>query len=225
MYVQPNWLTALRAPVLGVLITLLGFQMAGFAQFGSTGRIVGVVKDESGAVVPQVSVTATNTETGRNVAVQTTDVGAYVVQGLLPGKYSVIFEKASFSKLTEQQVTVEVNQDSTVDAVLKVGASAQTVTVQAGAELVQNTSAALTSTVDQKRIRELPLNGRDALQLMSLEAGVTLTNVAGNNTSREPLITVNGSRGNSNNVTLNGGPMVDPFQNVSSVLPNPDALQ
>jgi hypothetical protein len=158
MYVQHNWLTALRAPVLGVLITLLGFQMAGFAQFGSTGRIVGVVKDESGAVVPQVSVTATNTETGRNVAVQTTDVGAYVVQGLLPGKYSVIFEKASFSKLTEQQVTVDVNQDSTVDAVLKVGASAQTITVQAGAELVQNTSAALTSTVDQKRIRELPVD-------------------------------------------------------------------
>lgn len=196
-----------------------------FAQIGSTGRIVGTVKDSSGAAISDATVTARNVGTDQQKAVKTNDEGGYVISDLSPGEYEVSVEAASFETYVQKGVIVHVSRDTGILANLKVGTATQTVQVTAAGSVVETASGSVQATIEGRRITELPLNGRDATQLMTLQAGVIRTGVTGSGQTQEPLIPVNGTRGNANNFLLDGGTNVSPIFNTTSPFPNPDALR
>jgi hypothetical protein len=195
------------------------------AQVGSTGRIVGTVQDSSGALIPGATVVARNVGTAREKVTKTNTEGGYVVTDLIPGEYEITVEAATFHKYVQKGVVVHVSRDTGVSATLNVGATTQSVQVTAAGSVVETASGAVQATIETQRMKELPLNGRDALQLMTLQAGVIRTGVTGSGQTQEPLIPVNGARGNANNFLLDGGTNVSPIFSTASPFPNPDALQ
>ena len=102
--------------------------------------------------------------------------GSYVLTGLRPGEYIVTFELAGFSRLDRAGVRLEVNEQSRVDVVMQVGALSDAVTVVGDASVVQTSNATLQTVVDSRRLVDLPLNGRQALQLQALTPGVVQVN-------------------------------------------------
>src|SRR5579859_7398802 len=142
-----------------------------------TGTITGTVRDASGAVVPLARVTATNTQTGLSRTVTTDGAGQYVLPELVVGSYEVRVEREGFSPFLQKGVLLQVNTQVSVDAVLQLRSATEQVTVSSTANLVQTNSSALVQVVDQQRVTDLPLNGRNVLQLISLYASVLPTNV------------------------------------------------
>src|SRR5450759_2146293 len=149
-----------------------------FAQM-PTATILGVVKDSSGAVVPDVALTVRNVDTGQ-VRNTTTDAdGAYRFAALPVGNYEVRAEKAGFKANVQTGLTLTVSQEAVVNINLQVGSEAQTVSVTAEAPLVNTTSGSLGGLVNEERVADLPLNGRNYIDLTMLQMGVT-QQVAGN---------------------------------------------
>ncbi len=139
----------------------------------TTGQVSGQVTDSSGGVVPQATVTITNTGTNEVRKVETNTAGLYVIPLLPPGNYTLTVEKQGFQTAQFPGVVLQINQSLAVDAVLKVGAVNQAVTVQAQAPQLQATSSALGSVITGTAVAELPLNGRNFSQLLILSPGVT----------------------------------------------------
>jgi hypothetical protein len=139
----------------------------------STGSIVGTVTDPSGAVVPGAKVTITNKATGQVITTTTTSTGTYTSGALTPGNYQVRFEGQGF-KTAELPVTVQVNTTASGNIKLEVGQSAQVVEVQ-GAEVAVNTEqATVQGVLTAEQIENLPINGRNFLDLAQLEPGVQI---------------------------------------------------
>src|SRR4249920_3138804 len=139
----------------------------------SAGKIVGVVQDSSGGVLPGVSIVVKNLGTGTTRDAVTDDRGQFDVSGLAPGRYQVDAELQGFRKFSQGPVTVQVNQETRVNPALSVGAVAETVTVTAEGILVQTTTSAVGKVVDEKQILQLPLSGRNFADLGLLTPGVT----------------------------------------------------
>src|SRR2546426_12200845 len=152
-------------------ITLLFFASILAAQ-GVRATIVGRVTDDSGAVVPGANITITNIGTNESRSVVVNDSGEYAIPQLAPGQYTLTAEYTGFNKAVRSGIVLETNQQARLDVVLKVGALAEEVEVSAAAPLVTTENAALGNVVDQKKIVELPLNGRDYLQLAFLQPNV-----------------------------------------------------
>lgn len=181
------------------LSLLLLFAFSAAAQT-STSRIGGTVTDATGAVVPGATVTAKNEATGVAYTQQTTAAGLYAFPSLPVGSYTITVEKQGFKTFTRTNNVLEVGTPLTVDVVLTPGDVSEVVTVQAGAEQLQTSNAAIGNVVEQKAIEQLPLNGRNPLTLITLEPGVVQRSVgAGSNT-----ISVNGSRDRAFNITIDG---------------------
>lgn len=138
----------------------------------TTATISGVVKDETGAVLPGVSVTVTNRETGITRAGITDDSGYFNIPRLTVGQYDVQAELTGFHAAVITGITLQVGQQAGINPVLKVGELTEKVTVSGEAELVETTSATLSAVVDDKKIRDLPLNGRSFTQLALMQEGV-----------------------------------------------------
>lgn len=152
-------------------IFLIGVSTALQAQ-GVRATLVGRVTDESGALVPAAKITVTNAGTNEvRVAAPFAD-GEYSVPQLLPGEYMVSAEAAGFRKEVIKGVVLETGQSARLDIVLKVGAVTETVEVTASTPLISSENASVGSVVEQRRIVELPLNGRDYLQLAQMAPGV-----------------------------------------------------
>ena len=134
------------------------------AQIAATSTVRGAVADSSGAALPGVSVTATLVSTKGDYRTVTNREGSYVLTGLRPGEYIVTFELAGFSRLDRAGVRLEVNEQGRVDVVMQVGALTDAVTVMGNASVVQTSNATLQTVVDSRRLVDLPLNGRQALQ-------------------------------------------------------------
>jgi len=139
---------------------------------GFRATIVGRVTDDSGAVMPGTTVTVTNTGTNESRAVVVGADGEYLIPQLAPGEYTLTAEHAGFNTAVQSGIVLETNQQARFDISLKVGAVTEQVEVSASAPLVTSESAALGNVVDQKKIVELPLNGRDYLQLALLQPNV-----------------------------------------------------
>ncbi len=139
---------------------------------GFRATIVGRVTDDSGAVVPGAKITITNTGTNEIRSVIVGDNGEYSIPQLAPGNYSLTAEYAGFNRVVRSGIVLETNQQARFDISLKVGALTEEVQVSASAPLVASENAALGNVVDQKKIVELPLNGRDYLQLAFLQPNV-----------------------------------------------------
>ena len=160
------------------LVVLLGISLAGFesvlnAQIGA--KLEGLVTDTSLAVVPGATVVVTNTETGINRQTTTDAQGRFIFNALAPAPYDLSASLSGFKTTIRQGITLAVGADVVIDLTLEVGTVAEQVTVTGDAPLVETRSAAVTGVVDEKVIREIPLNGRSFSNLMALEPGVIYT--------------------------------------------------
>jgi hypothetical protein len=189
----------------------------------ATGRIAGTVSDASGGIVPNATVTVTNTGTG--VARQTTTdkQGYYQVLELPIGRYSVGAEATGFSrKMVGARNSLEINQTMRIDVVLEVGAVNDVVTVEAGASTVETQNATVGATVSGDAISELPLNGRNTLDLLATEPGVTPKN--GDASRQAGEYSIGGGRSDSVTYLLDGGLNNHLIDNGIVINPNPDAV-
>ncbi len=195
-----------------------------------TGSIDGVVKDPSGAVAPGIEVSVMNNGTNAVFHAVTDSTGAYFLRELPVGEYTLTVEPKGFKKFVANDLRVQVNESIRVDINLEIGNLAQTVDVSAVAETVDTNSITLKNVVDQQRIENLPLNGRNPTQLMQLVAGVQPDNQNANVTSGTTYpgvtpVAVNGGRANTTNYILDGAENNDHYSNAPNPMPNPDALQ
>ncbi len=154
-----------------IAVLLLTFSPAAVAQV-ITGSISGTVADETGAVLPGVEVTISNQDTGFNRNVISDDRGAYRAPSLPLGPYEVRGELAGFQTIIRSGITLTLGREAIVDLTLRVGAITEQVIVTGEAPLVETSTATVADLVDAKKIRDLPLNGRDFIQLALLQAGV-----------------------------------------------------
>lgn len=210
-----------------VCVTLLfAFSSAALAQ-EATGRVVGTVYDQSGAVVPGVHIVVTNTSTRVSRETTTDATGFYQVLSLPVGNYTVSADHKGFSPITTNANTLEINQSLKIDIKLQVGAEAQTVTVETIAATVETINPTLGSTVSQREIANAPLNGRNALDLALLQPGVLPADNMGNAGARSATIafSVSGGRNDSNTFLLDGGLNNDLMDNGVVYNPNPDSIQ
>ena len=202
-----------------------------FAQ--ATGTIHGTVYDATGAVVPSAAIAATNANTGESRAVKADTEGKYVIPLLPTGDYSVKIEREGFGAFLRKDISLQVNTDVQVDGRLEVQGTGQQITVSAEAALVQSTATNLVQVIDQRRIIDLPLNGRNMVQLVSLSAGIADRGSAGGTIQTNTIgagayalpVSINGSRGNGTNFLLDDVDNNDGYTNISEPYPNPDAVQ
>ncbi len=194
------------------------------------GSIDGVVKDQSGAVTAGIEVSVLDTGTNAVYRATTDATGAYFLRELPVGNYTLTVEPKGFKKFVARNLLVQVNEAIRVDISLQVGDVAETVDVSGQAETVDTNSITLKSVVDQQRIENLPLNGRNPTQLMQLVAGVEPDNQNANVTSGTTYpgvtpVSVNGGRANTTNYILDGAQNNDHYSNAPNPMPDPDALQ
>ena len=143
-----------------------------YGQGSTGGGIAGTAKDTTGGVLPGVTITLTQTETGRVRTTLTGDEGRYLAPGLELGIYAVAAELVGFQTLVQSDIKLELGAQLVLDFVLSPGNISERVTVTGEAALVDTTSSAIGGLVDDKKSRDLPLNGREYVQLATLEAGV-----------------------------------------------------
>lgn len=199
-----------------------------YAQGAPTGVITGVVKDEAGAVVAGARITAVNPGTSASFQAVATDTGIYTLRALPVGSYSVTAEKDGFKKAMQEGVVVRVNEEVRLDVTLSVGAVSEVQTIVSQATTVDTISSTLKNVIDQRRINELPLNGRNPTSLMLLIAGVQQDQTSLTSGTTYPgvsPVSSNGGRGNTTNYVLDGGSNNDHYSNSPNPTPNPDALQ
>ncbi len=212
--------------VLGVCLTM------GYASAQTFASLTGEVRDPSGAVVPNVSVTATNAGTNA-VRQTTTDVsGIYAIPDLVPGIYTIKAVARGFRTVERPNVELQVQQTGRVDFTLQVGQATQTVEVSGTTELLATESATVGTVIAQQQIVDLPLNGRQYLQLVALSPNVnTNFQPAGQVSGREGglrsnvNISISGYRATWNNFTLDGIANTDPDFNTYVQSPSIDMLQ
>lgn len=193
-----------------VVALLIGAASFTLAQV-DTGNLVGAVKDSSGAVLPGVTVTATNMDTGVSAAVKTGSDGNYVITPLHIGRYSVSVESKGFRGEIRKDIVLDVQQSIKLDFTLQVGSVSETMEVSGAAPLLETESASLGDVVSAQQIEQMPLNGRRYTDLAALTSGVAKVIEGPVNGGSSPTngnaggsFAVNGVRGTNNNFLLDG---------------------
>ena len=211
------------------LVLFLVAASLSWAQAISTSQINGTVQDGSGLAVPGAQVKATQTETGliRNV-ISGVD-GSFILTSLPVGPYQLEITKEGFSKYVQSGIVLQVGSNPTIDVAMKVGTVTEQVQVEANAALVETRNAGIGQVIDNQRVLELPLNGRQVTELIFLSGMATQVNGAGLNSGVRnfPTVDISVAGGLSNGLTyrLDGGTHNDPYNNLNLPLPFPDALQ
>ncbi len=200
---------------IAIVLSMTGFAAIARAQ-ETTGTIVGTVTDESGAVLPGVTVVATHVPTGRTFQFVSSSTGAYTATLLPSGAYAVTFTLSGFQPLTMTGIVLSVNDRIEVGAKLKLGTLSETVQVTAERTMVQAT-AAVQNTVNSRQVQELPLNNRNFVQLATLAPGVSsdLPDEVGIGLTSTVSISVNGGRRNAVNWLVDGVSNVDVGSNIT----------
>jgi hypothetical protein len=206
-----------------------------WAQSSSTGALSGTVTDATGAVVPNVTVTATNTETGQVRTGATSSDGSYKFALLPPGTYRLKFESTGFRAAEVPSVTVTVTETAVLDQRLDVGTQTQQVMVTGEAETVQTSNATLGTVMGSQTVSDLPLTTRNYTNLLGLSAGAntSVNNATALGKGLED-ISVNGAPYTSNNFQMDGASIVDSesagnagdYKGFTAFgIPNPDTIQ
>ena len=215
-----------------VLELAFGFMFACsavWAQAISTAQINGTVQDATGLAVPGAEIKATQTETGLVRAATSGADGSYILTNLPVGRYQMEVTKQGFSRYVQSGIVLQVGGNPTVDIPLKVGTVSEQVQVEANATLVETRSAGIGQVIDNQRVLELPLNGRQVTELIYLSGMATQVNGAGLNSGVRnfPTADISVAGGLSNGLTfrLDGATHNDPYNNLNLPLPFPDALQ
>ena len=181
-----------------------------------TATILGLAKDSSGAVLPNATITITNVDTGAVRTVSTGDDGAFRVPELPVGHYEVRGEHAGFKTETQRGITLQVTDQAVINFTFEVGSSQQEVTVSAEVSVVNTQDATLGGLVSETAIKDLPLNGRNYVDLTLLQPGVTKDKNIGNSATGGgggfgTTFSVNGAPDRSNNFTLDGAVLQNQF--------------
>lgn len=207
----------------GVYVSLL-LLTAGLPLWGQTqtGSISGTVTDPSGAVIPGVQLTLTDAERGTVRTAVSDDGGRYQFLRLPSSTYDLRAELTGFRTFLAENIRLQVRDEFTVDVTLEIGEITEVVTVSGAASVVNLRQAEVGKVVQNKDIIDLPLNGRNALQLAQLQPGVMPPEPGAVSTSN---FSVNGQRGQNNNFLLEGGNNNDLAANFPTTNPNVDALQ
>jgi outer membrane receptor protein involved in Fe transport len=198
-----------------------------YGQGGANGTILGTVTDSSGAVVGNAQVDVTNVATGVVSHTSTSANGDFTSPYLAPGIYSVTVQAQGFQRDVADNITLAVAQQARVNVVMKPGQVSETVQVEASSVSLDTDSAAVAQLVSQKQVEQLPLNGRNFLNLLFIGAGaVQTTGEQGQMRQGEGnAISINGGRPTSNNYTLDGLVNTDTALNTPAVILSQDAIQ
>jgi hypothetical protein len=232
-----NKLKALsRHRVFGLLVAVLCLTTVITAQT-ETARIQGTVTDTSGAAIAGATVTVTDLGTNRVVTAQTNEEGAYSVLSLQPGRYQITVTQTNF-KTTKQDVTLEVAQTAPLNFSLEPGAVTETVTISDDIPQVETSTSAIGEVIQGREAVELPLNGRNVLELARLTPGVTqgipggFASGAGNNAETYrggntggAALSINGQRTQANNFLLDGVDNNESLVNTINIFPSAEAIQ
>jgi hypothetical protein len=194
----------------------------------ATSQITGTVRDPSGAAIPGAEVKATQTATGVVRTATSGADGGYVLPNLPLGPYLVEVTKEGFTKAVQTGIVLQVDSNPTVDVSLKVGAVSEQVIVEAAAAQVETRSTGVGQVVDNRRVSEMPLNGRQPIELVFLAGMASAPGAGAINTVRNyptVVVSVAGGQGNGVGYQLDGAIYQDPYNNLALPLPFPDALQ
>ncbi|MGJ5817279.1 TonB-dependent receptor domain-containing protein [Paludibaculum fermentans] len=203
------------------LALLLACAPACVLQAQDHAAISGWVKDIHGATIPRADILVWNQETGLSRNGHSDDTGQYGFSSLQPGLYTVHVSARGFRSLTRSSIRLGVSERASLDVMLQIGRLEESITVNADEAALPATSGSLRGAVDQRRIEDLPLNGRDITQLVMTQAGV----VMGTRSSSEGNgYAVNGGRQNGVHYTLDGGTNTDAYRHQSGVFPNSSAI-
>ena len=198
---------------------------AGICGAQNTGSIGGTVTDSAGAAAPQVAVTLINAGTTERRDQSSNAEGYFAFNNLLPGVYSLRFAAPGFADVVIQPVELTVGQSRRLSAQLELATVQTSVQVTADVAPIVTSNASLSEVVDERRIEDLPLNGRNALQMVNLVPGVVTTGTSGQYGAVQTIFNVSGGRDVDQTFTLDGGIHVNPFYANAVEYPNPDALE
>jgi outer membrane receptor protein involved in Fe transport len=215
-----------QAGLTRIFLVLLacGLAYAPLSAQTSLGTVLGNITDESGAAIPHVSVTVTNEGTNAARSVVADAGGNFTITALPVGSYKIQAEMAGFRTEIKTGIKLDVNQTLRVDLSLKVGDVAQSVEVNGVAATLQTDSSTVATTVDNKKVVELPLNGRSFTQLTVLVPGA-VGRGAGIYQSSGTTVSVSGLRSENNNYTLDGMNNNETFFKSYGVQPSIDSIQ
>ena len=196
-----------------------------------TGTILGTVTDNTGAVMPGVTVTVTQVETGRSRVYVTDNSGEYTAPSIPTGTYRVNAELQGFKAVALEGIRVSVDQRVRIDVQLEVGAMTETVEIIATTPLVQSSSSDLSTTVEEEQIKALPLNGRNFVSLTRTVPGV-MRGIPGSNIDgagslawrASAAFSANGQRPRDNNYLLDGVDNNETWLQTVVIFPSPDAI-
>jgi hypothetical protein len=188
------------------------FLLSALTAIGQTGSgtIRGVVSDSSGAVVAGADVTVTNEGTNVGEQTRTNDQGVYVVPFLAPGTYTVTAAKSGMQMLRQPGITLRVADDISIPLVLTIGATSTQITVEATTPLVSANNASLGQVIENRRIIELPLDGRDPISLAGLAPGVIPVPPNTNIHQGGAIPSINGAANFTSEVSVDGVPDTTP---------------
>src|SRR4051794_120298 len=214
--------------MLGAALVWLLAAGTGGAQAVAGSQVSGVVKDSSGGVLPGVEVTITKTDTGVVRTVTTGADGAYVFPSLPVGPYALKVVLQGFATYIQQGIVLQVNTNPTIDVALAVGSVGEQVTVAANSATVETRSIGVGQVIDHQQVTEIPLNGRQATELIFLSGLATSAPAGDLNTNKNfPTVTISVAGGQANGITyiMDDGTHNDPFNSLNLPTPFPDALQ
>jgi hypothetical protein len=194
------------------------------------GTVVGTVTDASGAAVPATEVTLTNLGTSEKRTQSTNAEGLYQFVNVLPGQYSVEIHKPGFKRVFQSPVTVQTETTTKVDLNLQIGDVSQTVEVTAQIALLQPDSSSLGQVIDERKTTELPLNGRNPMNLVALvpsvvPQGQSMSNPNGQNPFAWGNYQIGGGMANQSMTWLDGSPVNGSYLNITALIPTQDSLQ
>jgi hypothetical protein len=194
----------------------------------ATAQIAGTVRDQSGAVLPGVEITAIQTDTATARTAVTNETGSYVLSNLPIGPYRLEASLPGFRAFVQTGIVLQVNASPVINAVLEVGQVSEQVEVQANAALVETRSSGVGQVVENARVLELPLNGRNVNELIALSGAAAPA--PANGSGRNPFlaatgIAVGGGSSIGLNYTLDGANHNNSFENTYLSMPFPDAMQ
>jgi hypothetical protein len=221
-----------------VLVLIFLSASAIFGQAVAIGSVSGTVSDQSGSSVPGATVRMTETDRGTVHSGSTTAEGRYTFNNLPVGPYRLEVQAAGFKNYSQVGIILQVAENLTQNVALQVGALTETVEVQGGASMVETRDSSISQVIEQQRIVDLPLNGRNLTSLLTLSgvatSGNDMTLNSGDLTGSKNVqgtsggsvqISVAGGAANGVNYLLDGGDNNDAFSNVNLPIPFPDAVQ
>jgi carboxypeptidase family protein len=209
--------------LIGIFAVSILCNVSAWAQ--ATAQISGTVRDQSGAVLPGVEVTATQTDTGVARNTVTNEVGVYVLANLPLGPYRIEATLPGFRTFVQTGIVLQVNASPVVNPVLEVGQVGEQIEVQANAALVETRTSSVGQVMENQRILELPLNGRNVTDLITLSGAAVLTQTVAARLFSGSFIAIGGGVPTGTDYSLDGANHINFLTGVGLDLPFPDATQ